>query len=144
MGRARDRRAAGPTTDDRGSMAVEVVVLVPLLLLLALLVVAFGRYVSAEGEVQAMARDAVRAATLERSGDAALAAARATAAAVEPGSLRCAPARLDGLFVAGGQVTVEVSCEVSFSDLGLVGLPGTATVTGTSTAPLDTWRRTGA
>ncbi|WP_200829752.1 TadE/TadG family type IV pilus assembly protein, partial [Cellulomonas algicola] len=67
--------------DDRGSMAVEVVVLIPVLLLVALLVVAAGRYASAEGEAEAIARDAVRAATLERDGASALAAARATAAA---------------------------------------------------------------
>ncbi|MBO0923874.1 pilus assembly protein [Cellulomonas sp. zg-ZUI199] len=138
----RPRCAAAPPRD-RGSMAVEVVVLVPLLVLMMFLVVAFGRFVSAEGAAQAMARDAVRAATLERSGDAALAAARAMADAAAPDSLRCEPAELTGDFVAGDLVTVEVRCRVSFSDLGLVGLPGSADVTGSSTAPLDTWRRTG-
>lgn len=133
-----------PPGDDRGSMAVEVVVLVPILIMMMFLVVAFGRYVSAEGEVQAMARDAVRAATFERGSVAALAAARAMAAASTPDSLTCDDATMTGAFVAGGQITVEVRCTVSFSDLGLTGLPGSATVTGSSTAPLDTWRRTGA
>jgi len=125
------------TGDDRGSMAVEVVLLVPVLVAMMFLVVAFGRYVSAEGEVQALARDAVRAATFERSSDAALAAARAMAGAAAPDSLDCEPATMSGAFVAGSQITVEVSCVVSFAELGLMGLRGSATVTGTSTAPLE-------
>ena len=72
---------------DRGSMAVEIVVLVPVLLAMLFLIVAFGRYVSAEGDTQAMARDAVRAATLERDRDSAVAAARAVAASAVPPSV---------------------------------------------------------
>lgn len=133
----------GPDADDRGSMAVEVVMLVPVLLLMMLLVVGFGRYVSAEGEAEALARDAVRAATLERSAPAALAAAQALADAATPPSLTCAPVRLGGTFARGQIVTVEVDCTVSLSDLGLIGLPGTADVRASSSAPLDTYRRTG-
>jgi len=124
-------------------MAVEIVMLVPLLVMMMFLVVAFGRYVSAEGEAQALARDAVRAATLERDVDAALVAARSMAAAAAPASLACDPAELSGAFVQGGVVTVDVQCTVSFEDLGLVGLPGSATVTGSSTSPLDQYRRVG-
>lgn len=133
------RTRAGGT--DRGSMAVEVVVLVPVLLLMLLLVVAIGRYVSAEGQAQAVARDAVRAATLERDPDSALAAARAVAAAAVPPSMTCRPVTLHGAFVAGAAVRVDVDCTVSWSDLGLIGLPGTADVGATSSAPLDLYRR---
>lgn len=125
-------------------MAVEVVVLVPALLMMLLLVVAFGRYVSAEGDVQASAREAVRAATLERDRPSAVAAAQATAAASLPDSLTCRPATLEGDFVAGGVLSVRVDCDVSWSDLGFIGLTGTAHVEATGTAPLDTYRRTGA
>ena len=124
-------------------MAVEVVLLVPVLVMMMFLVVAFGRYVSAEGEAQAMARDAARAATLERDSESALAAAQAMAAAAAPASLDCEPVELGGAFVQGGRVTVDVECTVSFEDLGLVGLPGRATVHGSSTAPLDQYRRVG-
>lgn len=130
--------------DDRGSMAVEVVVLVPVLLLVALLVVAAGRYVSAEGEAEAIAREAVRAATLERDGASALAAARATAAAGTPASLTCDPVDLGGTFAAGEVVRVDVACTVSWSDLGMLGLPGTVQVEASSAAPVDRYRRTGA
>lgn len=130
--------------DDRGSMAVEIVVLIPALLMVLLLVVAFGRYVSAEGDVQAITRDAVRAATLERDPASALAAAQGVATASIPASTTCQPITLSGAFVAGGTLSATLDCEVSWSGLGFIGLSGTAHVRATSAAPLDTYRRTGA
>lgn len=124
-------------------MAVEIVVLVPALLMIMLLIVALGRYVSAEGDAQSAAREAVRAATLERDPVSALAAAQAAAVASTPSSLTCEPARLDGAFVAGGTVSVTLECEISWSDMGFIGLSSTAGVTATSSAPLDAYRRTG-
>jgi hypothetical protein len=53
----------------------------------------------------------------------------------------CDPAKLEGRFDAGATITVEVSCEVSWSDLSSLGLPGKKTVTATSSAPLDQYRR---
>ncbi len=128
---------------DEGSMAVEVVLLVPALLMVMLLVVAFGRYTTAEGDVQAAAREAVRAATLQRDEASALAAAQRAADAVLPDTLTCRPVVLSGEFAAGRTLSVEVSCDVSWSNLGLIGLRGVASVSGQSTAPLDTYRRTG-
>lgn len=133
-------RRVGP---DRGSaMAAEVVILTPVLVGFILLVVAFGRYVTVRGDVEAVARDAVRAASLERTTAAAGAAASSSVRAAElPGT--CSDATLQGRFVAGGTITVSVSCQVPLDDLGLVGLPGAVTVEGTSAAPLDLYRRTG-
>jgi len=127
---------------ERGSMAVEVVILTPVLVAFILLVVAFGRYVTARGDVEAVARDAVRAASLERTAGQARAAANAAVAA-GLGRGGCSPAALTGAFVAGGTITVEVECAVPLADLGLVGVPGSVTVTGSSSAPLDVYRRTG-
>jgi Flp pilus assembly protein TadG len=128
---------------DRGSMAVEIVVLVPILLGMLFLIVAFGRYVAAEGDTQAMARDAVRAATLERDQASAQAAARVVAAASVPSTMTCEPAELRGVFAQGQTLTVDVDCTISWSELGFIGLPGTADVGGSSSAPLDQYRRTG-
>ena len=125
-------------------MAIEIVVLVPVLVMLMMLVVAFGRHVSAEGDVQSAAREAVRAATLTRSGPDALLAAQAGASASVPASMDCAPVTLDGAFVAGGTLTATVECSVSWADLGMIGLSGTTTVSGSSSAPLDLYRRTDA
>jgi Flp pilus assembly protein TadG len=124
-------------------MAVEVVVLVPVLFAFILLIVAGGRLVMAQGEVDSAARDAARAASIARSkGEAQAAANRAVAATINLGG-NCEPVSLTGTqFVAGGQVTVNVQCRVSFSDLGLIGLPGSLPVRGESVAPLDVYRRT--
>ncbi|MDM7831253.1 TadE/TadG family type IV pilus assembly protein [Cellulomonas edaphi] len=129
--------------DDRGSMAVEVVVLVPIMLLVVMLVVAAGRLVSVEGQVQAAARESVRAATLERDVASARAAARTSAAAALPSSARCRPATLTGAFARGETLTVELSCTVSWADLSSLGLPGSTSVTASSSAPLDEFRRVG-
>jgi len=137
---ARVRRGAA----DEGSMAVEIVVLVPVLVLLLMLVVAFGRHVSAEGQTQAAAREAVRAASLARNApDAQLAAQQAVDSTV-PDTLTCEPVILDGAFVAGGTITTTVVCRVSYENLGAIGLRGSATLTATSSAPLDRFRSTGA
>ena len=129
--------------DDSGSMAVEIVVLVPVLVMLMVLVVALGRYVNAEGDVQAVVREAVRAATLERDEGSARIAAQAAAAAMVPDTITCAPIVVTGEFVPGGRVTVDVSCQVPWDNLGLIGLSGSGTVNATSTAPFDLYRRMG-
>jgi len=144
-----EQQGAGPVRTvcraerERGSMAVEIVVLVPMLLMVMVLVVALGRYVSAEGDTEAAAREAVRAATLERDAGSARSAALAAAAATVPDSLSCDPAAMSGAFVNGGTVTVDVTCQVSWANLGLIGLSGSVEVTASSSAPLDVYRRTG-
>lgn len=122
-------------------MAVEVVVLVPVLVMIMVLVVAFGRYVSVEGDTEAAAREGARAASLERDLGSATAAARRAVEASTPGTLDCTPAVLRGAFAPGGVVTVDLTCEVSLHNLGLIGLRGTVQVTGSSSAPLDQYRR---
>lgn len=124
-------------------MAVEVVIVVPMLLMVMLLVVAFGRYVSAQGQAEAAARDAVRAASLTRDAASAQNAATATVSASLPSTLDCGPAVVSGAFVAGGTITVDLTCQVSWHNLGLIGLGGTVAVSGSSSAPLDQFRRTG-
>lgn len=141
--RARLRPVAGGADGgERGSMSVEMIVLVPVLLLIVMIAVAGGRLVSAEGMVQAAARDAARAASIERSAGEADAAARRSLAAADTANARCSGGVDVGGFGRGGTVTATVSCRVELSDLGLVFLPGATTVTASSTAPVDTWRGT--
>ncbi len=128
---------------ERGSMAVEMVILAPVMLVFILLVVACGRYVGVRGDIEAASRDAVRAASLERTADAATAAADRVAAIAVEHPERCEPAELTGEFVAGNTITVTVTCDVSYAGLGLLGLPGSKRVSASSSAPLDTYRRTG-
>ena len=141
--RARLRPVAGRAdAGERGSMSVEMIVLVPVLLLIVMIAVAGGRLVSAEGMVQAAARDAARAASIERSAGEADAAARRSLAAADTADAQCSGGVDVGGFGRGGTVTATVSCRVELSDLGLVFLPGATTVTASSTAPVDTWRGT--
>ena len=109
---------------------------------IVMIAVAGGRLVSAEGMVQAAARDAARAASIERSAGEADAAARRSLAAADTANAQCSGGVDVGGFGRGGTVTATVSCRVELSDLGLVFLPGATTVTASSTAPVDTWRGT--
>lgn len=127
---------------EQGTMSVEMVILAPVLLLVVMLAVAGGRLVSAEGRVQAASRDAARAASMERSTGAANAAANDSLGAADSTAHGCSASIDSGDFGRGGTVTVSVDCRVELSDLGLVFLPGTTTVSATSTAPVDKWRGT--
>lgn len=136
------RRSPNRCSRDRGTMAVEMVVLVPVLFAFILLIVAGGRLVLRQGEIDSAARDAARAASISRtSGEARGAASSAISASM--GSLPCGTSVDTSNFVANGQVGVRITCTVSFGDLGLVGLPGSTTLRGESIAPLDQFRRTG-
>ena len=124
-------------------MAVEMVLMTPVLVGFLLLVVAFGRFVWTRGEVEAAGRDGVRAASLQRDTASATAAAYDAVAVDLQGRANCATPILQGAFIPGGVITVSVTCRVSYAGLGLIGLPGSITVTTTSAAPLDLYRRTG-
>jgi len=126
---------------ERGSMAIEVVILVPMLLMIMGLIVAFGRFVTTQGDVRAASRDAVRAATLERDAGSAEQAARKAAEASLPSDASCQPATLSGRFEAGEVITVRLDCQVSWAGLGFIGLNGSTHVVETSSAPLDRYRR---
>ena len=139
----RGHRPGSSSRSDAGSMAVEMVLLAPAMVAFLLLVIAFGRYVAVRGEVEAASRDAVRAASLERSSGAAVSSAQDTARASLNSRWKCQPAQLSGTFAAGQTISVHLECSASLSGLGLIGLPGSVTVNGDSSAPLDLYRRTG-
>lgn len=125
-------------------MSIEIVLLTPVLMAFTLLIVAGGRFIAVQGQIDAAARDAARAASVQRDGSSAGQAALDTWAATRPDTATCAtPAVDDGGFRPGGSVTVRVSCQVSYAGLGLIGLPGSADVTSSGVAPIDLYRRTG-
>lgn len=134
---------------DRGSVALEVAILAPSLLLLILLAVAAGRTTLAANTVADAAHDAARAASLARTPVGARQAAADTAAATLTNQGRsCVTMAADtdtsGFAQPVGQpavVTVIVSCQVSYADItALPGMPGTRTLTSTFTSPLDQYR----
>jgi Flp pilus assembly protein TadG len=120
-------------------MAVEVVILAPVLMMFVMLVVAGGRYVGVEGDIQAAARDAARAAALESTSGAAEQAARATVAASLDGSDCQVGYNAD--FRPDGTVSVRITCDVPYGDLALIGLPGHVTIDTESHVRLDPYRR---
>lgn len=125
-------------------MAVEIVVLIPVLFMFTLFVVAGGRYVNARADADSTARDAARAASLARSTGEAEDAIRQTIAEGLRSTRDCQPTGLAnaGDFRSGGLVTVRLNCQVSFKDLGLLGLPGSLAVDARGDAPIDQYRRT--
>lgn len=134
--------------DQRGSMAIEIVLLTPVLIAFTLLVVAGGRLVARQGDVDSAARDAARAASIERTEGSAQAVARTVAYDSLPDGTSCdLPVVVTSWPPASsnepGLVSVRITCRVSYSGLGLIGLPGSAKVEGKSAAPLDQYRRTG-
>ncbi|ERH20310.1 TadE/TadG family type IV pilus assembly protein [Actinomyces johnsonii] len=136
------RRAIEAAGSERGTMSIEMVVLVPVLLLITMVAVAGGRIVSAQGMVEAASRDAARAASMERSVGAASTAANRSLSQADTANASCSAGVDVGGFRRGGAVTVSVSCRVKLSDLGLVFLPGTTVVKAESSAPVDQWRGT--
>src|SRR4051812_8502283 len=111
---------------DNGSVAVEVVLITPALIVLVLLVVFGGRVTGAQSRVRHAAASAARAASLRSSFDAAESDAIATAQHdLERAHVECAggpSVRVQGTVRPGERVTVTVRCLVPLRDLGLLGL----------------------
>ena len=133
-------------TGEEGSVATELVLLTPLLVLMLLFVVALGRTVSARMEVDGAAAQAARAASIAR--DPATATAMAKQAAttalgsdhVTCGHLAVTTDTAD--FAPGSEVAVTVTCAVDLADLVGLRLPASQSISSTSTAVIDLYRAT--
>lgn len=129
---------------ERGTAALEMVILAPVLIVILLFVVGLGRMAHADQQVQAGAADAARAASLERNTGASDAAAR-QAAQDSLGQAGVSCTNLDvsvnlGSYEPGGQVSVTVKCTADLSSVAMAGFPGSRVFTATSTVPIETWR----
>jgi hypothetical protein len=128
--------------DERGSMALELVVLAPVLVLVVWLLGVYAlRLAVANGDVEAAARDAARSASIARTAAGAQAAAAASAATSLASSgrvcrrLQVATSTAD--FRAGGTVTVTVTCAIRLQDLAPLRLRTAKEVEQAYTAPID-------
>lgn len=134
--------AGGADDRDRGAIAVELVLVAPVLIALLLLVVGLGRIAHTRGEVDGAASDAARTASLaltpteaQRTGDA---AARSY---LDAGDCQSLDVHVDtAQFRPGGEVVARVRCVASLAGLGLAGFPGSRTFTATARAPIETYR----
>jgi Flp pilus assembly protein TadG len=128
-------------SNERGSVTVEAVWYVPVIVLLLLAIVAGGRLVEAKADVHAAARDGARAASLRQtSGGATAAATDAVEAALARRRRPCGEWTVNvdtARFRPGGVVTVDVACAVPLGDLGLPGVPASRSVHARASAPLD-------
>jgi len=132
----------GKMRADRGSMSVELAVVIPALALLLLIVALAGDFLQAQGMVDGAARDAVRAASLARTPG----SADSLASQAADGDLtgRCVGSSVSvagfpaaGPAGLGDTVTVTVRCDIDTSIFGVFSLPARHTITGIATAPLD-------
>jgi Flp pilus assembly protein TadG len=136
-----------PIHQDRGSVAVELTLLTPLLILLLLFVVALGRLAETRQQVDDAASQAARAATVADSiSNASGVAQQAATASLVSDHITCSHLSVStnlSSFAPGGTVKVEVNCAVSLSNLSLLHLPGSETVSGVATSPVDQFRSVG-
>lgn len=139
--RLRRRQVIARLRGDRGSVAVELAIGVPMAVLFIFLLVGAYHLGQANIDVNAAAAAASRAASIARTAGAAETAARDSATANLAG--RCASVSVvvdTGRFHRGGAVTVHVACTVTTEGLLGVGLPGQVTVSASSTSPIDLYR----
>ena len=134
--------------DDRGSAAVEMVIIAPALIALMLLIVGMGRLSHGKQQVEVAAAQAARAASLQRVPAQAQGAAQSaaqdtlTSQRVTCSAMTVAPIDLS-TDVPGGDITVTVACNVKLSDLFAAGFPGSHTWTATVTTPIDAFEQAG-
>jgi hypothetical protein len=130
--------------DERGSMALELVAIVPVIVLLWLVGVFALRMAVANGDIEAAARDAARSASIARSAAGAqTAAARSAATSLASSGRVCRSLQVvtsTGDFRAGGSVTVTVTCAIRLDNLAPLSLRGAKQVRQAYTAPVDPYR----
>jgi Flp pilus assembly protein TadG len=133
---------------DDGSLSVELAILLPAFILLALIAVAFGRDTIAQSSVDLAAHDAARAASLARNAtDAQSAASAAAHDTLDGSSTSCSAVTVtvdtSGFAIPVGQpatVSVTITCTVPLADLALPGMPASRVLTSTFSSPLDIYR----
>lgn len=136
--------------DERGTLAVEMAIIIPSLFLIFSLIFAYGRAASVNGNLESATRDAVRAATLARSYDEARARVDTVLAEAMSGAPRSC---VDSLrwadqpdsfrasdFRAGEPITVQATCRYTLADIGLPGAPGAIAPASSFTSMLDPYR----
>jgi Flp pilus assembly protein TadG len=136
----RGRRIRG----EEGQAIAELVIVAPVLLLVIVLMVALGRVDSAQGDVESAARAGVQAAVVQAdAGAAQTQASDAVTSTLAGAGLTCPSPQITtntSNFVAGGSVSVTVTCVTSLADVSVPGVPGSKTLTATSVAHIDQFR----
>lgn len=134
---------------ERGASSVEAAILAPTLILLLALVAAVGSAALGEQSVTTAAHSASRAASLATSHDDAVSrVSSAFTAELSQQGKKCMDVSVtvdaDAFNTPPGQVAVvhaTITCTIPYAQLAPIpGLPGTKTITVSTTSPLDTYR----
>ncbi|MFI9811535.1 TadE/TadG family type IV pilus assembly protein [Saccharothrix variisporea] len=130
---------------DKGSVAAEVTIAAPFLIMLLVFAgVVVHRGVDARIRLDDAAHQAARAASIERSPAAAVAAAQYTVgSALAAAGVVCRSTEVNTSasdLRPGGTVTVTVSCDVDLGDAHLLGVPARRRLSASAVEPVDTWR----
>lgn len=140
----RPRLLTVPERRDRGTSALELVLITPLVIVALMLLAGVGQVVLARQDIGHAAAAAARAASLTSRPADAVAAGRAAALdTLERAGLACvhADVRIDvTAFRPDGVVTATVTCTSDLSRLTPSGLPDQVTSSATSRAPLEPFR----
>lgn len=130
--------------DERGSATAEIALLTPLLIIMLLFVVFCGRLADSKLRLEDVAHQAARAASLARTVTSAHDDAHATAhAALADAGITCHSLAVTVTTAGlrpGSTVTVDITCAVGLSDLALLGVPGSTTLSASFASPVDTYR----
>jgi Flp pilus assembly protein TadG len=131
---------------ERGSLAVEMAMIAPGLLMIFGLIFAYGRAAGVNGTLESGTRDGARSATMARSYDEAVARARQAVADAITGTPQACQNSLDVTvsqnFQPGEAITVTATCTYGLDDLGLPGAPGSIRPESSFTSMLDPYRGT--
>jgi hypothetical protein len=133
---------------DKGSVAIELAILTPAVILFFVVMVVAGRITLAHQAAEAAAFDAARTASLARSKTAAGNEARSAAlTSFESQGIECVDLTVDvGNDVFNFEpplpvtVNVIVTCIVELSDVALPGIPGSIKLRAEFASPLDRYR----
>lgn len=134
-------------TDDRGGAGIETTFAVIGLLMVVFFVVGGMRIVNTNGDVSSAARSGARAAATARTPAQAQSNAQTVVSnALADRGVACSggPAvSVSGAGVAGGVVTVTVTCSVSLNDVVVAGFPGSRSVSVSAVEYVDQIRGAG-
>jgi Flp pilus assembly protein TadG len=129
---------------EHGTMALEMVILAPILLILFMFLLACGRYFQTSSLLENAARDGARAASQSRSlNEAQIRLDDAVTDTMAQGVESCkqsAEGSITSGFTAGTPLSVEVTCTINYQDLGLLGLGGDTKITKKFSSSLDPYR----
>ncbi|MBL0884853.1 TadE/TadG family type IV pilus assembly protein [Myceligenerans indicum] len=133
---------------ERGSAAIEAVIGVTAFVMLGSMIIAGGRVAITQQAIEAAAAQAAREASIARDPGAAQAAALSRGLASldnqeVPCTSRSVVVDTTGFAAPLGvpaETEATVTCVVDLSDVSLPGMPGSLTITGTMSSPIDAYR----